>query len=564
MSDTTSVIDAAALVRAALGADGVSSDLASGETPAPGRVVAAWGDDDVLAGLVTLEAIDRQVGAWRAALAVEVDERSTRGRDGLAGGRGCRNSRELMRRVTGAANVSVCRWLRLGRATRESTGLTGQPVPAPFPHVAESVAAGRINVDAALQIIDTLNPVRPVAGDAMVAVAEEQLVAVCSAAESGGVAPVDADSVRVQAATWAAFLDQDGTAPPETDLARRALRLGGLKRGLVRITGLLLPEVAAALAAFADACTNPRTPDVAGPGDGDPVDATTVGGRPDGAAGSADADGDEAALFDETQFDTTLLDDDLGHLDDFGDGLTGATPMGAGQIPPDPRTRPQLMHDVLAMALGAAARVADQRSVAGNSPTVLVSVRQSDLQARRGTGATFDGDRFGGPLPMSMAAITQLACSGATQRVALDDLGAIVGLWSPERCFTGQQRRAIALRDGGCIIPGCQVPAGWCEVHHITPHKDDPDGTHTSNGCLLCWYHHRTIETSGWDIRIRNGTPEVRPPAWLRSLTRAGPPTTTTNNTDTDDGWQPATGSPTRILDALNTQHRNRATSLAG
>ena len=202
------------------------------------------------------------------------------------------------------------------------------------------------------------------------------------------------------------------------------------------------------------------------------------------------------------------------------------TPLSSDQIPPDPRTRPQLMHDVLAMALGAAARVADQRSVAGNSPTVLVSVRDDDLEARRGTGATFSGDRFGGPLPMSMAAVAQLACSGTIQRIALDDLGAVVGLWSPERCFTGHQRRAIALRDGGCIIPGCHVPAGWCEVHHITPHKDDPDGTHTTNGALLCWYHHRTIDTSGWQIRTRNGIPEVRPPAWLRALTRAGPPAT--------------------------------------
>ena len=229
-------------------------------------MVAGWVDEDLLAGLVTLEAISRQVDAWRMAVAVEVDERSTRGRGGLAASRGCRNSRELIRRVTGSANTSVSRWLRLGRATQESTGLTGQPLPAPFPSVAAAVASGRINVDAALAIVDNLNPVRAVAGDADVAVAEAELVAACQADEPGRVPPVDADSVRVQAATWAGFLDQDGTAPPETDLARRALRLGGLHRGLVRINGLLLPEVAAALSAFADACTNPRTPDVTDPG----------------------------------------------------------------------------------------------------------------------------------------------------------------------------------------------------------------------------------------------------------------------------------------------------------
>ncbi|WP_233549676.1 hypothetical protein, partial [Cellulomonas rhizosphaerae] len=59
--------------------------------------------------------------------------------------------------------------------------------------------------------------------------------------------------------------------------------------------------------------------------------------------------------------------------------------------------------------------------------------------------------------------------------------------------------------------------------------------------------------------------PEVRPPAWLRSLTRAGPPSNATNGTDDDgdDGWQRATGSPTRILDALSTQYRDRVPPLA-
>jgi len=32
---------------------------------------------------------------------------------------------------------------------------------------------------------------------------------------------------------------------------------------------------------------------------------------------------------------------------------------------------------------------------------------------------------------------------------------------------------------------------------------------------MLCWHHHRTIETSGWEIRMRDGTPEVRPPTWI-------------------------------------------------
>lgn len=93
--------------------------------------------------------------------------------------------------------------------------------------------------------------------------------------------------------------------------------------------------------------------------------------------------------------------------------------------------------------------------------------------------------------------------------------GRIVGLRSDERCFTAQQRRAIAVRDRGCVIPGCRVPAGWCEVHHVVPYAADPTGTHTDNGVLLCWFHHRTLDTSGWEVRMLAGLPQIRPPGWL-------------------------------------------------
>ncbi|MEN0129192.1 MAG: DUF222 domain-containing protein [Brevundimonas sp.] len=580
MSDSPHA-DAAMLVRAALGAERGARVGLDSAAVAPGRAVAGWSDDELLAGLVSLEGLVRQVDVWRMALAVEVDERSARGRgvEGLARSRGCRNSRELIRRVTGAAQVSVARWLRLGRATHEATGLTGQPLPATFPAVAAAVAQGRINGDAALSIVDNLNPVRRVAGDAAVSVAEDELVAACAATEPGGTPPIDADSVRIQASTWAQFLDQDGGAPPELDLAHRSLRLGGLHHGLVRVNGLLLPEVASALRAFADACTNPRTGDVPVPGGAEPgssvVDGTVAGlARPGGAG--LDVDGPAGGL--------PACDTPADASDEAAD------PSDESALA-DTRTSSQMLHDVLAMALNAAGRVADQRSVAGNSPTVLVAVREADLEQRRGTGVVFTGDSFGGRVPLSMEAIRQLACSGAVQRVALNDAGAVVGLWSAERCFTGQQRRAIALRDGGCVIPGCHVPAGWCEVHHVTPHAQDPDGTHTDNGTLLCWFHHRTIETSGWEIRMRGGVPEVRPPAWLRALTRNGPPgestsddlggdayagagasttsgahartsmraganpgtsTKTSPNADAGaGGWRRATGSPTRMLDAL-------------
>jgi hypothetical protein len=53
------------------------------------------------------------------------------------------------------------------------------------------------------------------------------------------------------------------------------------------------------------------------------------------------------------------------------------------------------------------------------------------------------------------------------------------------------------------------------------------------NGVLLCWFHHRTIDTSGWGIRMLRGVPHIRPPAWL----------------DPGGGWRPITKSATRLAD---------------
>ncbi|QDZ14562.1 HNH endonuclease signature motif containing protein [Humibacter ginsenosidimutans] len=87
---------------------------------------------------------------------------------------------------------------------------------------------------------------------------------------------------------------------------------------------------------------------------------------------------------------------------------------------------------------------------------------------------------------------------------------------SRTRTWSADAGTAIAARDGGCVIPGCSVPAAWCEVHHVIEHASGGP-THTDNGVTLCWYHHRTIDTAGWAVTMRDGTPYVRAPRWVDS-----------------------------------------------
>ncbi len=35
------------------------------------------------------------------------------------------------------------------------------------------------------------------------------------------------------------------------------------------------------------------------------------------------------------------------------------------------------------------------------------------------------------------------------------------------RVVTAAQRAALVVRDGGCVVAGCQRPPAWCEAHHL-------------------------------------------------------------------------------------------------
>ncbi|GAB3042473.1 HNH endonuclease signature motif containing protein [Parafrigoribacterium mesophilum] len=416
------------------------------------RELAGMSEDDLLAFTAAAERLGRRVDALRVLAAGEVAEasRNELGKSGLAARKGCRNTTELLERVTHVSSDTARKRMKTGRAIRGRLSLAGERLPAEFSVVAGALVAGTIGVDSAHAIIQGLTAfTHPVGKDVLQAAETELVAAACGATELSPV-PCTADDIRSQAGVWRMFLDQDGSQPLEEQAMRqRFLHLSRERDGLVGIRGALLPDVAAKLTTIMDACLSPKT----------------------------------APAF-----------------------LSVEEAMAAGRDA-DPRTRDQQRHDVFAAVVDVAARSLQMPQLGGAAPVVAVAVTLDNLQT--GTGCGYIGE-----VPISMRAVNQFTCTGGVQKIVFDHNGRILELGSPERIFTAQQRRAIILRDGECCTPGCHMPGALSEIHHVEAAADGGP-THTDNGMILCWFHHRTLDTSGWEFRMVNGLPEVKYPPWL-------------------------------------------------
>ena len=206
----------------------------------------------------------------------------------------------------------------------------------------------------------------------------------------------------------------------------------------------------------------------------------------------------------------------------FGD--PDAADPEAASLPRDERTMDQQRHDALVAVITAAARAIDAPTLGGVTPSVLVTVTADDLEDPEGRRGDPIGRIDGSTTPVSRTEVERLIDTTGMQTVIMTGVGAIVGIHSSQRCFTPAQRRAITARDGGCVIPGCRVPASGCQVHHVIPWRDGGP-TSTSNGALLCWWHHFGIDTGPWRIRMIDGIPHIRGPGhpeWEPAV-RAGP-----------------------------------------
>jgi hypothetical protein len=452
-------------------------------------------DAEAVALTQAVEAIGRPVDAGRVTTAAVIGARASRGlgRESLAWRMGAASPSELLTRLTNASSWEMNHRVKLGeKVTPRQLGSTRMdPV---FPVVAAALAAGEIGLDSAENIVTALadykthgrfdaNPddvdaaERALVEDATGAIYgrrgdDDQETAdadrpsdgpICRIGDSAG-STFPADLIKGMGLEWKAALNPDGVAPNDaTSEAKSTFGFGRLKDGLYPLRGGFTPELKGIVSNVFNTFLSARS-------------------RP--------------------AFPSAEEQDRI----------------NAGELVPgnalDERTGGQKQADIIRGIFTQVAQDPTTPSMGGLPPTVMVHVNARDLLTKNGVNLSGVGWIDGVDAPISMRTITQMIDNGGMQPVFIGANGAVLGLGSKTRCFTPQQRKAITARDGGCVIDGCECPPQWTEVHHVVPWQYGGK-TEITNGVLLCWYHHHSLATSGWQIRMVDGMPQIKGPPWL-------------------------------------------------
>lgn len=165
----------------------------------------------------------------------------------------------------------------------------------------------------------------------------------------------------------------------------------------------------------------------------------------------------------------------------------------------DPRTTEQRLADGLVQLCKAYS--SGQVTGGRESATLLVTV---PIETLTGHGNAPGVSSFGDRIPAHV--VRRLAEDAHLQRVITAG-SRIFDFGRKVRFATDDQYKALVVRDGGCRYPGCQIPAAWCEVDHLTPF---PAGGRTDLDELVLWcdHHHHFKHKPG--VKVHGNAHNLR------------------------------------------------------
>jgi len=178
------------------------------------------------------------------------------------------------------------------------------------------------------------------------------------------------------------------------------------------------------------------------------------------------------------------LDPESGHV--IATALHGHTDP-ANLDPDDRRTMPQRNADALTDICRFWLDHNNDTAISGGErPHITVTVPYATLIGDEQRLGEIDGTAI------NPETIRRWACDAGIVRIVLDGDSQPIDVGRRTRTISPSLRRALELRDGGCVWAGCDAPASWCDAHHII-HWADGGTTTLDNLILLCRKHHTAV-----------------------------------------------------------------------
>ena len=317
-----------------------------------------------------------------------------------------------------------------------------------------------------------------------------------------------------------ALIDPDGAEPLDpSDRSAYFITARPKRNGDWRLEGVLDPVAGSELHGLltsriksakdnASSAAGPANEDpssTAGPGEGkfEPLDAVLTGDRFDAPPWAViDAASDSAAESE------AAGDADANTASSAGDR---STPAGHG-VRADGSTVDLMSEQPSARAwiyerfTTLISRISMKEAAKGSPYPLVITAKASDIANGTGEAVTGSGDRF------PMGDVVRRGLNGTVFYHLMDEKARTVEVCTDQRFANKKQTAIVTARDRGCVFPGCDSPAGWCDVNHVVPHTLGGK-TDINNLCLLCSFHHHLMDRSTWEVfMLADGRPAWKPP----------------------------------------------------
>ena len=99
----------------------------------------------------------------------------------------------------------------------------------------------------------------------------------------------------------------------------------------------------------------------------------------------------------------------------------------------------------------------------GTATSVVITMDYDTMVSGLGGATTDPGGRI------SASEARRLLCTSHVIPAVLGGKSEVLDLGGGKRLYGNSQRKAMGLRDQHCRAEGCDIPAAWCEGHHLIP-----------------------------------------------------------------------------------------------